>query len=106
LDPSLPNSFLNQNFDTSIKERQIAYSLMEMVRISNDFDLKKVIVLLNLRSVNIDASDAVSDYLYDFCCGFSVLIHYFIGGWSGEFVADTPLAIERTQQLMGFRRVP
>jgi len=97
LAPSLPNSFSNQNFDISIKERQIAYSLMGMVRISNDFDLKNVIVLLNLHSVSIDTLDAVSDYLYHVCRGFSVLIHYFIGGWSGKFFADSPLAIERTQ---------
>ena len=45
-------------------------------------------------------------YLYGVCRGFSVLIHYFIGGWSGEFFADSTLAIERTQQLMRFRRVP
>jgi len=61
LDPSLPNSFSNQNFDTSIKERQIAYSIMEMVGISIDFDLKKVIVLVNLLSVSIDALDAISE---------------------------------------------
>ena len=86
MDPSLPNSFSNQNFDISIKERQIAYSLMGMVRISNDFDLKKVSVLLHLRSVSLVALGAVSDYLYEFCRGFSVLIHYFIGGWSGDFL--------------------
>ena len=97
LDPSLPNSFSNQNFDISIKERQIAYSLMGMVRISNDFDLKKVIFLLNLHSVSTDALDAVSDYLYDVCRGFSILIHYFFGGWNGKFFADSPLSIERTQ---------
>lgn len=105
-DPSLPNSSSNQNFDISVRNRKIAYTLMGMVRVSIDFQLKKVDVRWNLRSVSLDALDAVSDYLYDVCHGFSVQLDYCIDGWCSEFFMNASLATERTQLLMGFRRVP
>lgn len=104
-DPSSPSNAQNQTFDGSVRERQIAYGMMGLVRVVIDTDRQHVDVCWNVRTVHLAALDDVSNYLEDFCRNFSVGLSFYIDAWQHEYIVDVPAAIDRIQSSINFRHV-
>ncbi len=104
-DPNSPSGALNQNLDGSVRERQIAYGMMGLVRVSTDPERQHADVRWNVRTVQLSALDAVSNYLEDFCRNYTVSLSFYIDAWHHENIADVREAVNRIQSSVNFRHV-
>lgn len=105
-DPLLPDSFTNQNFDASVRNRKIAYGLMGMVRVEISEVRKHVDISWNVRRANNVTLDSVSNYLEMICVGHSVTLNYCIDAWHYEWIRDPIKAADRMQRSKSFQYLP
>lgn len=104
-DPNLPSSASNHNFDASVRERQIAFGLMGMVRVDLNSSNKSVDVRWNLRAADDGSLDAVADHLDFFCPEYKVRLFYFADAWNGETYDTARQAAERMQASRLFQKI-
>ncbi len=104
-DPLLPSNASNQDFDSRLRDRKIAFGLMGMVRIKIDTRFKKIEIRWNVRTVHPLTIDTITTFLEDFCCQYTTRICFYIDAWHSEIYKHVTTAIDRIQGTKHFRNV-
>lgn len=105
-DPRLPEGIDNQNLDRSLRDRNIAFGPMQMVRVAVDTDRRHIDVSWNVRTAHSHTLNSVSNYLDVFGADFSVTLNYCIEAWHQEWHHSASQAVGRIQRTRNFRSLP
>ena len=104
-DPLVPESIDNQNFDTPLRNRKIAYGLLGMVRLEINTEAKTVEIRWNVRAANSYSIDVVCNYLNDLCLSYKIRLCFYIDAWNYEKHSRMRDAISRVQDIKNFRQI-